>query len=121
MIDSVPDDGFDGPEQRERTARALMGEGRSADAVALLQEGFVHLNAHEPGVLPCLCKSCIDPGAATTAVAGVTYHRDFVTAVGRESRRRVLFFWIPETLLGERKRVVRSVEESLRQRFPTST
>ena len=106
---------------RERAARELAQEGRSAESVALLQHGFIHLNAHEPGILPCLCRACLAPDKIVTQVGTTTYHRDFVITPRGRTRGRVLFFWIPETLLGERRRVLRSVAASLRARFSASS
>lgn len=113
-VDARPDD----RQVREKAARALMSEGRPADAVALLQDGFIHLNAHEPGMLPCLCRRCMRPGDDQATVGGTTYHRDFVVAPGTSPGHRVLFFWIPASLLDRRRRVLRSVATSLRARYP---
>lgn len=99
----------------ERAARALEVEERAAEALALLQQAFIHLNAHDPGILPCLCRRCIVPGELTTTAKGGTFHRDFVVA-GSEPRPRVLFFWIPAELMGQRRRVRRSVQSGLRSR-----
>lgn len=120
MIDSLLQDLDARPEDsalRERAARALMSDNRPAESVALLVEGFIHLNAHEPGALPCLCKRCIVPEAATAAIGGTTYHRELVIAESESSGTRVLFFWIPESLLDQRRRVLRSVKASLATRF----
>jgi hypothetical protein len=110
---------------RERAARALEADDRPAEAVALLQQGLIHFNAHEPGLLPCLCRRCIVPGDRRTTVAGSTFHRDFVVAEG-QPRGRVLFFWIPQELVEprgqndqsrQRRRVRRSVLAGLRSRI----
>ena len=96
----------------ERCARALVAAGRPAEAVAVLQAGFIHFNAHEPGSLPCLCRRCIVGDQVTTEAQEMTFRRDFVTASGR-----VLWYWMPEDLVPEKRRVRRSVEVGLRSRL----
>lgn len=111
-LDANPDD----VSLRERAARALERDGRPAEAVKLLQDAFIQLNAHEPALLPCLCRRCMAPAETTVTISGTTYHRDFVVA-GAEPQPRVLFFWIPEMLMAERRRVRRSVHTGLRSRL----
>ena len=104
------------PALRERAARALVHEGRAGDAVALLQQGLIHLNGHDPGALPCLCRRCIVPVESAVVVGGMTFQRDFVIAAG-EPRGRVLFFWLPDELVPQIRRVRRSVGTGLRTRL----
>ncbi len=106
----------------ERAARALEAESRAGEAVALLQGKFVHLNAHDPGVLPCLCRRCIVADDLTASADGNTFHRDFAisgaaSAKAVAKRPRVLFYWIPENLLDRRQKVRRSVATGLRSRL----
>jgi hypothetical protein len=120
-LDEHPDDAG----LRERAARALDADDRPAEAVALLQQGLIHFNAHEPGLLPCLCRRCIVPGDRRATANGSAFLRDFVVAEGKP-RGRVLFFWIPRELVDtsaqddqsrQRRRVRRSVLAGLRSRI----
>lgn len=98
---------------RDQAARALYAAGRKREAVALLQAGFVHLNAHETGSLPCLCKRCLDPEVDRAAVSGTEFVRDHALAQGR-----VLFYWMPASLAGSGAEVRRGVAARLRSRLP---
>lgn len=118
-LDARPDDAS----LRERAARALDADDRPAQAVALLQQGLIHFNAHEPGLLPCLCRRCIVPDHRQTSAAGNEFERDFVVAEG-SPRGRVLFFWVPDELVkgqdqnsAQRRRMRRSVLAGLRSRI----
>lgn len=111
LASSLADDP-ESAELREKAARALAEEGRHAEAIALLEEGFTHLNAHDPGSLPCLCRRCITAEEVRTRVGDATFVRDFTVAGGR-----VLFYWVPEELVGQLPRVRRSVHGSLRARL----
>lgn len=111
LVASLADDP-DNADLREQAARALTSEGRHADAVALLQEAFTHLNAHDPGSLPCLCRRCMTAEDVRARVGDTLFVRDFSVAGGR-----VLFYWLPEELLGQTHKVRRSVQGSLRTRL----
>ena len=109
QLDSADDDA----RLRERAARALIEAGRPGEAVALLRARLAHFNAHEPGVLPCLCRRCLDDDDEQTATAyGTDFTRDFTVAEGR-----VLFFWRPADLDAQAARVRRSVNVGLRARL----
>lgn len=107
-LDAQPDDAS----LRDQAARALYAAGRKREAVALLQAGFVHLNAHDDGSLPCLCKRCLDPEADRAEVSGTAFVRDHAQAQGR-----VLFYWMPASLAGSETEVRRGVVARLRSRL----
>jgi hypothetical protein len=98
---------------RDRAARALHAAGRRREAVALLHAGFIHLNAHDAGSLPCLCKRCLDPEVDRVAVSGTEFVRDHALAQGR-----ILFYWMPASLAGSEAEVRRNVAARLRSRLP---
>lgn len=99
---------------RDQAARGLYTAGRRREAVALLQAGFVHLNAHDTGSLPCLCKRCLDPEVDRVAVSGTEFVRDHALAQGR-----ILFYWMPASLAGSEAEVRRNVVARLRSRLGT--
>lgn len=107
-LDARPDDAS----LRDQAARALYAAGRRREAVALLLAGFVHLNAHEAGSLPCLCKRCLDPDLDRAEVSGAAFVRDHALAQGR-----VLFYWMPASLAGSGAEVRRGVAARLRSRL----
>jgi hypothetical protein len=92
---------------RERLVRKLFAEGAERDANALLT-GFKHLNEHEKGGLPCLCKKHVGAAPRRVTVAGLTLARDFVL-----KRGRILHFWVPEDVLASGAEVHNSVRASL--------
>jgi hypothetical protein len=108
-LDARPEDAS----LRDQAARALYAVGRRREAVALLQAGFVHLNAHDTGSLPCLCKRCLDPEVDRAVVSGTEFLRDHALAQGR-----VLFYWMPASLAGAVSEVRRGVAARLRSRLP---
>lgn len=71
-----------------------------------------HLNRHESGLLPCLCKNCIGSTDERFVVGGEAFVR-------REARAkdRVLYHWLPEILLGVEGRVRRDIENRMRLRL----
>jgi hypothetical protein len=97
---------------REQAADALFDAGRAAEALALLQDELVHLNAHDEGKLPCLCKRCLDPAVDRAVVAGKEFARDHAVAQGR-----VLFYWLPVSLAGSRAELRRNVATRLRKQL----
>ena len=97
---------------REQAARQLLAEKRPVEATAVLQDRLIHVNAHETGTLPCLCKRCMEPEMLTTSALESRFTRDFTVAEGR-----VLFFWLPDDLAGQARRVRRSVHVGLRHRL----
>jgi hypothetical protein len=88
--------------------RAAVAAGAELDVRALLGGELIHLNAHEPDVVPCLCRRCIDPDLDRVEAEGQSYVREAAVAKGR-----VLFFWMPESLEKDRKQVRRAVEARL--------
>jgi hypothetical protein len=92
---------------RERVVRKLFAEADAPDANALLA-GWKHLNEHESGGLPCLCKKHIAAAPPRVTVSGLTLARDFVL-----KRGRLLHFWIPEDVLATGAEVHNSVRASL--------
>lgn len=93
-------------------ARACAENGRSAEAAELLAGNFIHLNAHDPGALPCLCKRCLTPDNDTASAGGTDFYRDFAVASGR-----VLYFWVPAELARKRKQIANDVAAGMRRRF----
>lgn len=100
---------------REQAARALARAGRHDEAVALLRDALIHLNAHDSGSLPCLCRRCLVASETAIELQGRRYVRDFVVAE-HEPRPRVLFYWMPDDLLDQQRRVRRSVRIGLKNR-----
>lgn len=98
---------------REQAAVALLAAGRGREAVALLHETLVHLNAHDEGTLPCLCKRCLDPGLDRAVVSGKEFTRDVAVARGR-----VLFYWLPASLAGSRAELRRNVAARMPKQPP---
>lgn len=80
---------------RERVARRLVAEGADV-AASIVLAAFKHLNQHEDGGLPCLCKKDLASAPAEASVGGVTFGRSFVC-----HGDRVLYFWAPRDLLSE--------------------
>lgn len=71
-----------------------------------------HLNAHErAGPTPCLCRRCIDHAPEKVMVDGLSLVRERAEAGGR-----FLWFWMPETLEGDRDTIKRAVEARLHAR-----
>jgi hypothetical protein len=98
---------------REQAAVALLGAGRGQEALALLHDALVHLNAHDEGALPCLCKRCLDPGMDRAVVSGKEFTRDLAVARGR-----VLFYWLPASLAGARVELRRNVAARMPKQPP---
>lgn len=90
----------------EAILRAAAGSGD--DVMSLLHGDLIHLNAHEPDSIPCLCKRCIDPALSRVTVEGESFVRAHAVAKGR-----VLFYWIPESLEHDERKVRRAVEARL--------
>ena len=88
--------------------RTAVASGSEMDVRALLSGELIHLNAHEPDVVPCLCRDCIDPDVVRAEAEGESYLREYAVAKGR-----VLFFWMPESLEKDKKAVRRAVEARL--------
>ena len=88
--------------------RTSVASGSEMDVRALLTGELIHLNAHEPDVVPCLCRDCINPDQARVEAEGESYVREYAVAKGR-----VLFFWMPESLEKDKKAVRRAVEARL--------
>jgi hypothetical protein len=107
-LQALPDD----ESLRERAATALLDAGRGYEVPGLLQSGLVHLNAHDEGTLPCLCKRCLDPALNRAVVSGTEFARDHAVAHGR-----VLFYWLPVSLAGSRAEVRRNVVARLRKQL----
>jgi hypothetical protein len=97
---------------REQAAAALLEAGRGREVPALLQAGFVQLNAHDEGKLPCLCKRCLDPEQDRAVVSDTEFARDHAVAHGR-----VLFYWLPVSLAGSRAEVRRNVAARMRKQL----
>lgn len=97
---------------RERAARACIRAESPERVPELLAGHFIHLNAHDLGPLPCLCKACLAGELHAASTDGTGFVRDFAIAEGR-----ILYFWLPETLNTQRKRVVGSVASNMRLRF----
>lgn len=98
---------------RERAAHALAAEGQPAQAVEVLG-ALVNLTAHDKkkNPLPCLCKKCLEPAAATATAKGMAFQREFAVHEGR-----VLFFWMPQEIAADQEAVRRAVQVKLRGRL----
>ena len=79
----------------ERLAHRLVSEKATASAMRVLATRK-HLNVHEDGGLPCLCKRHLAEAPAQTTFAGVAFERSFVCKLGR-----VLHFWAPREVLAD--------------------
>ncbi len=99
-------------EDVEQAARQADREGRFQTAVSMLTTRFIHLNAHDDGLLPCLCGRCLDANRTTVTVEGTDYLRTWTLAKGR-----VLFFWMPTSLQDDIVRVRRAVAANLHRRL----
>jgi hypothetical protein len=71
-----------------------------------------HLNGHDKGKLPCLCQKCFDKAPERAEVDGEAFVR-------REARAkdRVLYYWLPETLVPVEKKVRFGVEKRMMLRL----
>lgn len=98
---------------REQAFRALCKDGGEDQAKALLQ-GVAHLNVHEEGSLPCLCKACWISAGTEVSREGMTFRKEVVFGQGR-----ALFFWAPTELTKETtvKALRKSVRSSLHRRL----
>jgi hypothetical protein len=96
----------------EERARRQERAGDAAGAMRTLVDGLIHLNAHDDGRLPCLCRDCIVPDEREAEAGGRLYRRSWTVAKGR-----VLFFWIPEDLDDKLPRVRNAVRASLHGRL----
>lgn len=72
-----------------------------------------HLNAHESGPLPCLCKKCLEKAGERIVVDGETFLRREAHAKGR-----VLYYWLPEASLDSEKAVKYAVERRMAFHLP---
>lgn len=105
---NAPDDA----DSRRKAIDALDARGLRAEAASLL-ESFINFTGHEDAPpLPCLCKGCIARAPVTATADGLVFSRAFVV-----SGTRVLHFWLPEELAGDRAEVKRAVGEQLRARL----
>jgi hypothetical protein len=105
---NAPDDA----DSRRKAIDALDARGMRTEAASLLG-GFINFTGHEDAPpLPCLCKACIATAPTTATVDGLAFTRAFVV-----SGTRVLHFWLPEELAGDRTEVKRAVGEHLRARL----
>ena len=98
---------------RLRAADALAEAGRWSEAVRVLEAALVNVTAHDDAGQPCLCRRCLPrEGGARPAIEqdGTRLRLEFAEAEGR-----VLYYWMPEELVAERRRVARSVAADLAQ------
>lgn len=102
---------------RQRAATALAEADRWPEAAKVL-DALRNLTAHDPSSLPCLCRRCLPregAGAGRRPEAdldGMRFRVEFAVAAGR-----VLYFWMPDELLAQRRQILRSVEADLAQRL----
>lgn len=75
-----------------------------AEIISDLQHNSVHLNAHEVGALPCLCKRCFDSDCRTATAQGMDFVLDVASSAGR-----LLLYWLPTTLVDDRENVRKQV------------
>ncbi|MGE0398796.1 MAG: hypothetical protein AB7T06_18960 [Kofleriaceae bacterium] len=105
---NAPDDAL----ARRNAIDALEARGLRSEAASLLAS-FINFTGHEESPpLPCLCKACIASAPETATADGLSFTRAFVV-----SGTRVLHFWLPEELAGDRAEVRRAVGERLRARL----
>jgi hypothetical protein len=81
---------------RARAAEALEAAGRPREAVELLADGLVNLNAHDGPTLPCLCRRCLQPELVRAEADGLEFVRRFVVGNGR-----VLWYWAPAEIAND--------------------
>ncbi len=72
-----------------------------------------HLNAHEPGPLPCLCVKCLAKAGDRVVVDGEAFVRREATA-----KDRILHYWLPEASLPSEKAVRYAVEKRMQSKLP---
>lgn len=72
------------------------------------ESGIYHLNMHETGVLPCLCKKCLEKAGERVVVEDEAFVRREARAKGR-----VLHYWLPESLLASDKAARIAVERRM--------
>jgi hypothetical protein len=87
--------------------------GATTGAAAPPSERIWHLNAHESGPLPCLCKKCLAKAPERTEVDGTAFVRREATA-----KDRILYYWLPETSVAEQKAVRYAIEQRMRAKLP---
>lgn len=97
---------------REQLAKRLEQSGEGKASIELLLEKFVNLCEHEQYNQHCLCKNCFQLEKDSMLVGQQEFIRDYVICQGR-----VLFYWLPVELLGDKLRVRHSVKASLFQRL----
>ncbi len=62
--------------------------------------------------LPCLCARCLKPDQTTAEVDGMVFHRQRAERSGR-----VVYYWLPATLLKDEKQIRHDVETNLNERL----
>jgi len=72
-----------------------------------------HLNGHETGPLPCLCKKCLPKAPERIEVDGEAFVRREATA-----KDRILYYWLPEVSVPAQKAVRYAVEARMRAKLP---
>lgn len=114
LVAALRDDPKDG-RLRRAAADALAEAGRWAEAVRILDEELVNVAAHDDGSKGCLCARCLPREGGPRPLleqAGLRLRLEFSV-----TGRRVLYYWMPETLVGARRRVDRSVAAEMSQRL----
>ncbi|HEY2366194.1 MAG TPA: hypothetical protein VGH87_07410 [Polyangiaceae bacterium] len=76
-------------------------------------ERIWHLNGHESGPLPCLCKKCLPKSGERVEVEGVAFVRREATA-----KDRILYYWLPEASVPAQKAVRVAVEKRMKTKLP---
>ncbi len=77
-------------------------------------ERIWHLNAHESGPLPCLCKKCLPKAPERVEVDGVAFVRQQASA-----KDRILYYWLPEVSVPQQKAVRVAVEKRMKAKLPS--
>jgi hypothetical protein len=85
----------------------------AAPPVSATPDKVYHLNGHESGALPCLCAKCLAKAGDRVVVDGEAFVRREATAKGR-----ILYYWLPEALVGDEKQVRYAVERRMKFKLP---
>ncbi len=81
-----------------------------------MADRLVHLNAHETGPVPCLCRNCIDTAPEQVTLSSSSPASNAITLIRKraEAKGAFLWYWQPQGIDAERVR--RAVEARLASR-----
>lgn len=89
----------------------LLAIGDVIKALKQLPKGMSHLNAHEQGTLPCLCKRCVGSIAESVRVQEMDFILD-----GAAGADHFLLYWVPNAVASDRDEIRQCVARRLRSR-----